>query len=54
MSPGKVMTDGIVLQEQGLEMCQGVLLAKESPHPFFRNRTAIVKLLGFELCKLFY
>lgn len=45
---------GVVLEEEGLEVGEGVLLAKEPPGMFFAKGVAMVELDGFELGKLLY
>lgn len=45
---------GVVLEEEWLEVGEGVLLAKEAPGMFFAKGGAMVELDGFELGKLLY
>ena len=45
---------GVVLEEEGLEMGEGVLLTEKAPDMFLAKGGALIELNGFELGKLLY
>ena len=54
MGTGKVISMGVVLQEQRFEVSQMVILSEESPNTVGHFWPAIVPLMGLNIGKLIY
>lgn len=54
MAAGEVVGVFVMLQEEGLEVCHTVILAKQTPYFFSVGFIAVVPLVTLELCKFIY